>query len=283
MPGFGRQASGVNNSSVIVGGGWMSQPSWAYAAWVLHGPNEPFIILPTLGGRDANAEKINDAGVIVGDAQPAQGFSRAAIWTPIPGTTPTRYTVSDIPLFDAPYDSGEARDINSMGMIVGADLAIATNGVGPKPWVYFNGQKRALEDLVSPEVRAEWTFWWAMGINDAGQITGVAVRNNGDPNDPIGNPGDTRAFILTPAPTNCGPADITNTDGDLPGTPDGAIDNGDFAAFFAAFFASPEDPIHTVADLANTDGELGPDGVVDNGDFSVFFGYFFVGCGNIPS
>jgi hypothetical protein len=63
------------------------------------------------------------------------------------------------------------------------------------------------------------------------------VRNNGDPNDPFGNPGDTRAFILTPAAaTGCNPADISNTDGDLPGTPDGTIDNGDFGLFFQSFF-----------------------------------------------
>ncbi len=279
VPGFGRQANGVNNSNVIVGGGWMSEPIFSYAAWALHGPGEPFIILPTLGGRDASAEKINDAGVIVGDANPAQGFSRPAIWTPIPETSPQQYSVQAIPLFEAPYDGGLAKDINNLGVVVGADQAFGAFGVKPKPWVYLNGEKRALEDLVDPEIRAEWTFWWAMGINDSGQITGIAVRNNGDPNDPFGNPGDTRAFILTPAAaTGCNPADISNTDGDLPGTPDGTIDNGDFSAFFAAFFAHPEDNIRVFADIANTDGEPGGDGQIDNGDFGLFFQSFFVGC-----
>ncbi|MCE2966487.1 MAG: GC-type dockerin domain-anchored protein [Phycisphaerales bacterium] len=77
------------------------------------------------------------------------------------------------------------------------------------------------------------------------------------------------------------PADVANTDGDP--VPDQSIDNGDFQAFFAAFFLAPGDPGQLVADIANTDGETrlegaGPDGTVDNGDFQAFFLYFFQGC-----
>ncbi len=85
----------------------------------------------------------------------------------------------------------------------------------------------------------------------------------------------------------CGAADIANTDGDP--IPDGMIDNGDFAAFFAAFFLPSSDPARLRADIANTDGEVasvwalgtasgGPDGQIDNGDFSSFFLAFFAGC-----
>ncbi|MFN7439709.1 MAG: GC-type dockerin domain-anchored protein [Phycisphaerales bacterium] len=82
----------------------------------------------------------------------------------------------------------------------------------------------------------------------------------------------------------CSPADITNTDGDLPGVPDGTVDNGDFQAFFAAFFLTESDPLRLAADIANTDGETvltggGPDGAIDNGDFNAFFAAFFGGCG----
>ncbi len=84
----------------------------------------------------------------------------------------------------------------------------------------------------------------------------------------------------------CSPADIANTDGSSAATgggPDGVIDNGDFTAFFAAFFASPGSTENLDADIANTDGDTilagaGPDGVVDNGDFSAFFALFFAGC-----
>lgn len=84
-------------------------------------------------------------------------------------------------------------------------------------------------------------------------------------------------------PRRCSAADVSNTDGDLPGVPDGRIDNGDFSAFFVAFFAPGSSPLRPTADIANTDGETlatggGPDGAVDNGDFNAFFAAFFVGC-----
>lgn len=84
-------------------------------------------------------------------------------------------------------------------------------------------------------------------------------------------------------PAAC-PADISNTDGDLPGQPDGAVDNGDFSAFFAAFFLPENDPLRLEADIADTDGLSeaeggGPDGMVDNGDFTAFFSAFFACAG----
>ncbi len=88
-------------------------------------------------------------------------------------------------------------------------------------------------------------------------------------------------------PTGCNPADIADTDGNtlLSGSaPDLVIDNGDFTAFFNAFFADPTfPPTPSAADIANTDGDTyfsgaGPDGSVDNGDFTAFFNFFFSGC-----
>jgi T5SS/PEP-CTERM-associated repeat protein len=86
----------------------------------------------------------------------------------------------------------------------------------------------------------------------------------------------------TTTPLGCSPADIANTDGDP--LPDNSIDNGDFTAFFNAFFLDSSDPARLIADIANTDGDTtltgaGPDGTVDNGDFTAFFNYFFEGCG----
>jgi hypothetical protein len=95
---------------------------------------------------------------------------------------------------------------------------------------------------------------------------------------PAGATRDMPFVVLAPCP-----ADITNTDGDLPGVPDGAVDNGDFQAFFTAFFMPEADPLRLAADIANTDGETvltggGPDGAIDNGDFNAFFAAFFGGC-----
>jgi hypothetical protein len=85
------------------------------------------------------------------------------------------------------------------------------------------------------------------------------------------------------SPAAC-PADISNTDGDLPGQPDGVVDNGDFSAFFAAFFLPESDPLRLQADIADTDSLSeaeggGPDGTVDNGDFTAFFTAFFACVG----
>jgi CubicO group peptidase (beta-lactamase class C family) len=84
-------------------------------------------------------------------------------------------------------------------------------------------------------------------------------------------------------PAQCSPADIADTDGEPGSMPDGLINNGDFTAFFTAFFMPPEDPAHFAADIANTDAMTvrdgaGADGVVDNGDFTAFFADFFAGC-----
>ena len=79
-------------------------------------------------------------------------------------------------------------------------------------------------------------------------------------------------------PPNCGPADIANTDGETTitgGGPDGTVDNGDFTAFFVAFFAAEGDPLRAAADIATTDGDPGADGSIDNGDFTAFFSSFF--------
>lgn len=103
----------------------------------------------------------------------------------------------------------------------------------------------------------------------------------------------------------CNPADIADTDGNTVltgGGPDGQLNNGDFSAFFAAYFISTDCsrldgtllPC-SAADIANTDGEVhpawpgyggprgfrggGPDRTLDNGDFQAFFKYFLQGCG----
>ncbi|MCE2966166.1 MAG: GC-type dockerin domain-anchored protein [Phycisphaerales bacterium] len=74
----------------------------------------------------------------------------------------------------------------------------------------------------------------------------------------------------------CGVADIANTDGEY--LPDNVVDNGDFNAFFAAFFRDETDLDRFFADIANTDGDPSADGLIDNGDFTAFFAAFFVGC-----
>lgn len=80
-------------------------------------------------------------------------------------------------------------------------------------------------------------------------------------------------------PCDACPADVAGADG-TPG-PDGQLNNGDFAAFFASFFAGCDRaglPC-ALADIARDDAAPRPDGAVTNGDFSLFFASFFGGCG----
>ncbi|MFN5661005.1 MAG: GC-type dockerin domain-anchored protein [Planctomyces sp.] len=86
---------------------------------------------------------------------------------------------------------------------------------------------------------------------------------------------DDSATFIDPGPALCA-ADIANTDGEAGS--DGVVDNGDFSAFFNAFFLDAGDAARAIADIADTDGTAGADGSVDNGDFSLFFASFF-GCG----
>lgn len=86
------------------------------------------------------------------------------------------------------------------------------------------------------------------------------------------------AALARPCEIRC-PADLARSDGS-PG-PDGRLDNGDFSAFFASFFAGCDragSPCAT-ADIAADDAAPTPDGAVTNGDFSLFFSSFFGGCG----
>jgi uncharacterized repeat protein (TIGR01451 family) len=46
----------------------------------------------------------------------------------------------------------------------------------------------------------------------------------------------------------------------------------------ATLLVSPPSSGCSLADLANTDGDPIPDGVIDNGDFNAFFAAFFAGC-----
>jgi hypothetical protein len=140
----------------------------------------------------------------------------------------------------------------------------------------------------APDLRAEFEYArfavpvvpaWASGLNlsNPAQVNDAALLTF------LGASLDVPASGCV---TACSAADIANTDGQTTldgGGPDGAIDNGDFSAYFSAFFASEGDPARMIADIANTDGQTtaeggGPDGMVDNGDFTAFFAAFFVGC-----
>jgi hypothetical protein len=57
-------------------------------------------------------------------------------------------------------------------------------------------------------------------------------------------------------------------------TPDGRLDNNDFAAFITLFFNND-----TRVDVGSQGGVIGKDGMLDNNDFAAFITIFFSGCG----
>jgi hypothetical protein len=137
-----------------------------------------------------------------------------------------------------------------------------------------------------PDVSGTWithSSTWTAPLTAAPAL--VAVRNLNTST----FPNDFYIDNLSMTIAACSPADIANTDGDTIltnpalGGPDNTLDNGDFVAFFSAFFAPESDPTRLAADIANTDGDTiltlgGPDNTIDNGDFSAFFSLFFQSC-----
>lgn len=86
----------------------------------------------------------------------------------------------------------------------------------------------AVESLPTPTLNSYVTLTVANAqLGDSGSYSAIFTNACGT--------ATTTSAAVTVVPIACSPADIANTDGDF--GPDGVIDNGDFFAFFAAFFA----------------------------------------------
>jgi hypothetical protein len=142
------------------------------------------------------------------------------------------------------------------------------------------------EDEFKPKYGPGYRLILPLTVAPAPGTVITATLRAADPTPPSGGePGSTpaaeintlddSATFTVPGPALCA-ADIANTDGEA--GLDGVVDNGDFSAFFSAFFLDAGDAARAIADIADTDGTAGADGSVDNGDFSLFFASFF-GCG----
>ncbi len=163
---------------------------------------------------------------------------------------------------------------------VGGSAEFVVTAVGTEPFTYqWRKGGAAIDTGVNPSAATGTLTLAGVGAGDAASYDCVVTSACGSVT--------SSAAVLTVLVCGCSPADVANTDGDP--LPDGAIDNGDFNAFFSAFFLDQSDPGRLVADIASTDGEVaavwpggtaagGPDGAIDNGDFNAFFISFFQSC-----
>ncbi len=229
--GYFAYGRGVNNLGQVVG---YSGDSEAFHAFVWDSFTETMEDLGTLGGNESCAYAINDAGQIVGQADAADGTSRAALWGYDDGTS--SWAVSDL-------GAGVANDISSSGEVAGyaavmggqseaviwqlaqagratayhqrvlgtlggaesRSLAInasgttvgwADTGSGARHAFIQKGcQMLDLNNMIPQGSR--WELFAATDINDAGQIVGYGEFD-----------GVPRAFLLKPNPRRMLPGPV---------------------------------------------------------------------------
>lgn len=153
--------------------------------------NGVFTDLATFGGRGA-AEKINDAGQIVGNADIEGGTTyHAAIWQ--------NGSISDLGTLGSD-DCSVGLDINSLGQTVGYSAAcVGTTG---RAFLWQNGGPMVDLNTLIPE-NSGLHLMIATNINDFGEIAGSGMLANGD----------IHAFLLIPC---AGGADCQPAVGSIP-------------------------------------------------------------------
>ncbi len=153
------EAVAINNAGLIVG----QASSWEFSAW------RPVIW----------QDGVNEAGDVVGYTSRDRLTNQAFIYR----------NGEKAPLPEKSYWTNSfAWSINDNGQIVGAARthAYRTQDIGVI-WEW-NRPVRYLAHLIPP--RSDWFIGLAIGINNAGQITGTGYR--------LSNPGYTKGYLLTP-------------------------------------------------------------------------------------
>lgn len=129
--------------------------------------------LGTLGGTHSGAQAINNAGQITGWSWLPDGRIHATMWD--------GGSIQDLGALDGISSTGY--DINNLGQVVG----FSTNSGTPRAYLW---EKGLMIDLNYLTLNLEgMILTQALGINDAGQITGSGNIN-----------GETHAFLLNPVP-----------------------------------------------------------------------------------
>jgi probable HAF family extracellular repeat protein len=157
---------GINDHGVVVGGAVM--PGDVVRRPFLYDGGKT-TLLPSLGGTFGQAMGINNAGQVVGYSYTAGGELLPFLYS---GGKMTA-------LADSGF--GEALDINDKGWVVGSQNLSA--------FLWRDGVRRDLNDLVAPDQAGRWSLLSAQGINEAGAIVGFGLFH-----------GYLRGFVATPVP-----------------------------------------------------------------------------------
>jgi probable HAF family extracellular repeat protein len=159
------EALALNDNGVVVGDAVQANGHQVATEWV----NGKISTLGTLGGGTfGEALAINNSGQAVGSATTPGSpinFSRAVMFS--------NGKAVDLKVPGAGQGSAHATAINTGGVIVGddgvdPDLVDVGNG-----FIYRNGQATELDTLIAPTPNVRLAG--ATGINDAGDIVGIAV------------------------------------------------------------------------------------------------------------
>ena len=165
----------INDDGYVIGHGRVAEGVWS--APYIWSAETGYKLFRTLegetGGKTTFLEDFNNYNIVVG-----KDYGRPVVWD-------ADGYITDIGLLTSPASvfGGAATGINDSNTIVGDDY----DAHGNYPWVYCDGEKHLLSDMVE-ETDDEIKFGWTAAINNQGQILTNGYFN--------GIPG--RPFLLFP-------------------------------------------------------------------------------------
>lgn len=144
--------SGINSAGKVAGTQYINSEGYAYTS-----VNGVTTLLGALGGSHSYVGGMNEAGVVVGSAQLADGDYHMF-----------RHDGSGMVDLGVLSDgrSASANDINDAGVVVGSDLAGEDSATHHRAVIYKDGVMQPLGTF-APGVHS-----WAMAINNHGQVIG---------------------------------------------------------------------------------------------------------------